>query len=144
MSFEEAVAMSDQSPKKIFIDVYTDWCGWCKRMDATTFKDTAVINYINSNFYAVKLNAETKDTIRFREKSFTYLPAYKANEMAVSLLNGQMGYPAFVYLDQNYSLLKAVPGYQTVDQLIPTLKYMVEEKYRNVPWEEFEKEIYKK
>jgi thioredoxin-related protein len=144
MSFEEAVALCDKNPKKIFIDVYTDWCGWCKRMDATTFKDTGVANYMNTHFYAVKLDAETKDTIRFRDKAFAFLPEYKANEIAVSLLSGQLSYPTFVYLDQNYSLIKAVPGYQNIEQLLGTLRYMSEEDYRNTPWEEFEKVLYGK
>ena len=49
-SLEEAVALQKKKPKKIFIDMYTDWCGWCKRMDATTFTDPAVSAYLNENF----------------------------------------------------------------------------------------------
>lgn len=53
MSFEEAVAKSQKEPRKMFIDVYTDWCGWCKRMDATTFQDSIVAKYMGEKFYAV-------------------------------------------------------------------------------------------
>ena len=73
ISFEEAVMLSEKTPKKLFIDVYTSWCGWCKKMDATTFKEKEVVSFINENFYPVKLNAETRDTIRFREKEFKYV-----------------------------------------------------------------------
>ena len=65
MDFESAVAASQKQPKKMFIDVYTDWCGWCKKMDASTFMDDSVAAYINANYYPVKFNAESKDTIRF-------------------------------------------------------------------------------
>ena len=61
MSWEEALARSesDAEPKKIFVDVYTDWCGWCKRMDATTFVDPTIVSLMDEHFYAVKLNATT-------------------------------------------------------------------------------------
>ena len=43
MSFEEAIARSKEDPKHIFVDVYTDWCGWCKKMDASTFVDPVIV-----------------------------------------------------------------------------------------------------
>ena len=79
MSFEQAVALNDKAPKKIFIDTYTQWCGWCKRMDASTFKDTAVVRYMNDHYYAVKLDAETKDTIRFKGNLFINLNTNRTN-----------------------------------------------------------------
>ena len=65
----------------MFIDVYTDWCGWCKRMDASTFKDPTVAAYLNANFYPVKLNAETRDTITFNGKTYTNSQSVKAKQM---------------------------------------------------------------
>ena len=47
MTWEQAAAANEKEPKKIFVDVYTDWCGWCKRMDVTTFKDPAVVALIS-------------------------------------------------------------------------------------------------
>ena len=56
--------------EKVFIDLYTNWCGWCKRMDATTFSNQEIANYLNQNFYAVKLDAETKKSILFKGSVF--------------------------------------------------------------------------
>jgi thioredoxin-related protein len=140
MSFEEAVKRSDQVPKKLFIDVYTDWCGWCKKMDNTTFKEPEVVKFINEKFYPVKLNAETRDTIRFRDKEFKYIPDYKANELAISLLSGKMGYPSYVLMDEKYSLMSpAVQSYLTKENLMPILVYYGDNIFKEKTWEEFEK-----
>ncbi|MEL6592072.1 MAG: DUF255 domain-containing protein, partial [Bacteroidota bacterium] len=63
VSIEEAAEKASQDGKKILIDMYTDWCGWCKRMDATTYADPAVVKYINDNYHAVKFDAESKEAV---------------------------------------------------------------------------------
>jgi uncharacterized protein YyaL (SSP411 family) len=42
VTFEQAVELSKKDKRKVFIDVYTDWCGWCKVMDKNTFSDPKV------------------------------------------------------------------------------------------------------
>jgi thioredoxin-related protein len=141
MSFEEAAKRSEKSPRKIVIDIYTSWCGWCKRLDATTYQDPEVIKYINKKFYAVKLDAEIKDTIRFKDKIFTYIPERKANELALSLLNGSMSYPSTVFLDEKFSMLAPVPGYHDAREMLELfLKYFGDEIYKTKKWEDYQKE----
>ena len=52
---EEAQALDE---RKVFIDVYTDWCGWCKKMDASTFTDPKIVSYLTENYHCVKLDGE--------------------------------------------------------------------------------------
>lgn len=85
LSLEEADSMYKVQPRPMFIDVYTDWCGWCKRMDASTFQDEAVAKYLNDNFYPVKLDAETKDTINFMGREYTNSQAVKVKELLSQL-----------------------------------------------------------
>ncbi|MDQ3051083.1 MAG: DUF255 domain-containing protein [Bacteroidota bacterium] len=140
VSFEDAVMLAEKNPKKIFIDIYTHWCGWCKKMDATTFKEAEVVQFINTNFYPVKLNAETRDTIQFRDKEFRYVTEYKANELAISLLSGKMGYPSYVLLDEQFSLLSPpVQSYLTKDDLMPILTFYGSNIYKTKSWEEYSK-----
>jgi thioredoxin-related protein len=140
VSFEEAVKLSEKNPKKLFIDVYTNWCGWCKKMDATTFKEAEVVKFINANFYPVKLNAETRDTIRFRDKEFKYVPEYKANELALSLLSGKMGYPSYVLLDEQFALLSPpVQSYLEKKDLMPIITFYGSNIYKTQSWEEYQK-----
>lgn len=141
LTFEQAVEKNKTEPKKMFIDVYTNWCGWCKRMDATTFKDPAVVDYMNKNFHAVKLNAETKDTIRFQDQQFIYRAENRANDIAVSLLNKRMSYPTTVYLDETVSILSPVPGYLTATQIMPVLKYYGDNIYKTKTWQDYSNEI---
>jgi thioredoxin-related protein len=126
LTWEEAMAATEEEPKKIFIDVYTDWCGWCKRMDASTFTDSAVIEYMNENYYAVKFNAEKPGdkvyqgkTLGFREKASR---RGGVHELAIVLLNGRLGYPSFVYLDEETNSIKVSPGYKTPDVLLNELQ----------------------
>ena len=141
MSFEQAVAKSNVTPKKIFIDISTSWCGWCKKMDASTFKDTSIIRYMNDHYYAVRLDAETHDTIHFQDKLFVFKPEYKANELALSLLSGQMSYPSFIFMDEKFVLLSPLAGYQTVPQLEAVMKYFGANIFKDQKWEDYQKSL---
>ncbi|MBS1764638.1 MAG: DUF255 domain-containing protein [Bacteroidetes bacterium] len=141
MDFESAVAASEKNPKKLFIDVYTHWCGWCKKMDASTFMNDTVAAYINANFYPVKFNAESHDTIMFKGTRFVFVPEYKSHELAISLLNRQMGYPSYVFLDEKFNMLKVVPGYMTPETFMPIAKFFADEKYKTESFDELLKKL---
>lgn len=123
LTWEEAMIQMEAAPKKVFIDVYTDWCGWCKRMDATTFTDEEVVKYMNENFYAVKLDAEGREDLDYKGRTLQFRPSNNGrragvHELAVVLLNGRLGYPSFVYLDEAQESLKISPGFKTPDVLL--------------------------
>lgn len=141
MTWEEAQAANKKNPKKIFVDVYTDWCGWCKKMDATTFEDPKIVNYINKNFYAVKFNAEQKEEIIFNGKTYKYVSngTRGYHELANELMQGRMSYPTSLYLDENLNLLSPVPGYQDVPTLEMILRFFGEKNYLTSTWEEYQK-----
>jgi thioredoxin-related protein len=139
MSWEEAATALDKEPKKIFVDVYTDWCGWCKKMDATTFKDSTIIDELNSDFYPVKLNAEQKESIFWKGEEFKWMPSGRdgVHKLAHDLLDGQMSYPTYVILDEDYARILIAPGYTDAPMLMKELRFAAEEHYRNISWQEF-------
>src|SRR5438552_498622 len=65
MSWKEAFEQNKKSPKPFLVDFYTSWCGWCKHMMKTTYSVPELAQYINSYYYPVKFDAETRDTIEF-------------------------------------------------------------------------------
>jgi len=127
-------------PRKVIVDVYTDWCGWCKKMDKDTFTDPTVAALINKHFYAVKLDAEGKKPITVKGQTFNFKPEYKSHELAVALLNGQMSFPTTVYLDEQLNMLSPVPGYLDAKNMTQILKYFGEDNHRKMTWQEFEKQ----
>ncbi len=138
-SFEEAVEKVSENPKKIFIDIYTDWCGWCRRMDEETFSNPDVADYLNEHFYPVKLNAETTDTIAFQGHEFVNEGngSRSAHQLPIALLQGQMSYPSVAYMDENLQLLTVVPGFTTPENIEPLLRFFGEDHYKSISWEEF-------
>lgn len=135
----EVEAALKKNPKKIFIDVYTDWCGWCKVMDKKTFSNKDVAMYMNENYYAIKFNAERKDSITFMGKTYGFVPQYRSNQLAAELMGGRMSYPTFVILDETAQNPIPVPGYQNVPTMEKILKYIATNTYKTVQFPEYEK-----
>ena len=140
LDFEQAVELNKKKPKKMFIDMYTDWCGWCKKMDASTFINPVIVAYMNEKFYAVKFNAERKDTITFNGTKFiTQNPAgsRSSHDLAKELLSGRMSYPSFVILDDKLNKVTTVPGYRKAPEFEAILNYIGSDAYKTQKWEEF-------
>ena len=131
LDFESAIDKNDEDKKFIFIDIYTGWCGWCKKMDQTTFEDKEVVKYINEHFYAVKMDAESKEAIAYKEVLYEYktYPGGKGyNELAVQLMDGKMSFPTFVVLSKREVKLGNIRGYQKPDQLLDHLEAYTKKK----------------
>lgn len=131
-TFSEAVKLNETQPRNIMVDVYTDWCGWCKVMDEKTFSIPEIANVLNKQFYAVKFNAETKDTIVFKGHSFINDGEGRRppHQLAVALLQGQLSYPNIVFLDKTSTVLGALPGFKKPEEMKPILDYISKELYK--------------
>lgn len=141
LSIEEAVLRQETEPRYWIIDVYTDWCGWCKRMDATTFKDPHVAEEIKKNFYAVKFDGEAKRDITIQGKTYKFVAQGNRgyHELAAVLLNGQMSYPSIAYMGNDGNLIQTIPGFKTAEDIHPILQYFGTGSYKSTAWDEFQK-----
>lgn len=119
-------------PRRIFVDVYTDWCGWCKKMDKGTFTDSNIVRSLNTYYYPVKFNAEKGDTIVFNGQVFSLVKSQNnrsIHTLAASLLDNQLSYPSFVILDANMKRLMIMKGYQQPDPLNGLLLFFATDQH---------------
>lgn len=138
-TLEEALKANETAPKKFFIDVYTDWCGWCKVMDRKTFSQAEVQSYLAEHFYPVKLDAEQREAINFKGKDYQYVSAGKRgiNQIALQLLGNRPSYPSIVYLDENLETVHLTKGFKQQAQLQPELEFVAENHYKTTSWQAF-------
>lgn len=137
ISLDELQQRMKAAPRKVYIDVYTPWCGWCKVMDQKTFTNPNVIKYINEHYYAVKFNAEQTDSVHFMGGHYGL--EGRTNQFAVQLLRGQLSYPTTVIMEENFQNPQLIPGYQDVKNIEPILKYLAENHYKATPFDEYMK-----
>ena len=145
-TWEEMVEAQKVQPKKVMIDMYTDWCGWCKRMDASTFSDPKVQAFLKENFYAVKFDAEQKESITFDNHEFKYVKAGRrgVHELANALLNGKLSYPSIVYLNEDMKRIVISPGFKDAKKFMVELSFTSGEHYKTTNFQEYmQKELAK-
>ncbi len=146
MTMEEALAAQKMNPKKIMIDVYTQWCGPCKMLDKNTFHHAEVVKYVNANYYAVKFDAESPDPVTYKDKTYTnpdYDPARKGRNGVHQLTRafGVSAYPTIVFLDETQNIIAPIRGYQGPPQIELYLKFFNEDKHKTIntqpAWEQY-------
>ena len=140
LTFEQAVEKSKKEKRKVFIDVYTDWCGWCKVMDKNTFSDPQVAKILNEKFYPVKFNGEQRENVVFNGTTFKFVQSGRNgyHELAAALLNNKLSYPTVVFLDEEFRMLQPLPGYQGPEAFHKIVQFIGEDHFRKTSWEEWQ------
>jgi thioredoxin-related protein len=143
LTLEEAFASNQKEPRKILIDVYTGWCGWCKVMDKKTFTNPAVIQYVNKTYYAVKLNAESKEPITIGDTKYEFDASNRSHEAAVALLQGKMSYPTIVYLDESFNMIQPISGYMEAPEFHQVITFLGGNYYKKQQFDQYAASTYK-
>jgi thioredoxin-related protein len=128
-SFSAARADARESKRKVLVDVYTTWCGWCKKMDRDVYGNAAVRAYLQEHFEVAKLDAESADTQTVDDAEHT------GREIASAM--GVSSYPTTVFFSDNGEMITAVPGYTSAESFLQVLEYIHGEKYKTQSWNEF-------
>ena len=137
MSMNDALEAQKENPKKIFVDVYTDWCGPCKLMDKKTLQNKDVAKYISNNYYAVKFNAEGTEEVNYNDFTYTnpnYNPDRKGRNSQHLFAHALKitGYPSIVFFDETGKVIAPVVGYQSPTQLEVYLKMINNDDYKRL------------
>ncbi len=127
--FDDGMAKAKKEKKLILVDFYTDWCGYCKKMDAETYSNENVIKYLNEKFVLIKLNPEKDGNLTFKGTS------YSAQEFTRGL--GISGYPSTLFIEPNETLITIVPGYIKTDEFLNIIEFIGEKAYNNQKYDDF-------
>ncbi len=128
-SFEEILQLAQKNKKKVVINVYADWCGWCKKMERETFPDGKVQDELKKNYYFYRLNGESSETIQYDGQKFTKAQFAKAF--------GIRGFPSTIFLNHDSKPITVVPGYIDAKTFANILKYIGDDLYTKMTFEQF-------
>lgn len=128
-SFDKGTELARKENKFLVVDFYTDWCHWCKVMDKETYGNIDVIKYAQKNVVMAKINAETKEKFRFKNAFYT--------GRELTMMFGVRGFPATVFLDSKGDFITLVSGFIQADEFNFILKYLSENWYEKMEFDEF-------
>ncbi|MEX1202409.1 MAG: DUF255 domain-containing protein [Ferruginibacter sp.] len=143
INFEQLQESYAKQPRPILIDLYTNWCGWCKVMDKNTYGNGKVADFINQHYYAVKFNAESTENVVFNGKTYAYNPQYKTNDLAIYLSSWQLEYPNTIFLSSVAATPAPLVGYMKPQEFEVPLKYFSKAANQKMTFVEFKQQLKK-
>ncbi len=132
LRWNQGISEAAITARPILVDVYTDWCTWCRRMDRDVYAREDVRDYLSRHFITVRLNAESLDEVRYADRIWTARGLAQRFRLSV--------YPSTLFLRPGGEHLVTVPGYVPADRFLLMLRYIGEDHIgRGVSWSDFEK-----
>ncbi|MEO5616512.1 MAG: thioredoxin fold domain-containing protein [Candidatus Eisenbacteria bacterium] len=132
--WNDGLQQAGATRRPVIVDVYTNWCGWCRRMHKDVYDKPEIAEYLRKHFVTVRLNAEASDPASYEGK--------QTNSQGIAQRFRVSGFPTTVFLRSNGDHMANVPGYVAADRFMLLLRYVAEGYAdRNVPFTEFEKSL---
>ncbi|CAN2047020.1 Thioredoxin [Candidatus Magnetomoraceae bacterium gMMP-13] len=120
-SYDKGIEQSKIKNKKVFLNFYSNQCGYCTKMSKEVFSDRAVANYLQENFIPVKINAE-----KYKKLARSY---------------GARGLPFFWFLKPGGERISNLPGYIPRERFLNFLKFIHTTNYQKMGFNEFVQSI---
>lgn len=131
--FDEGMALAAKENKKVLVDVYTDWCVWCKKMDKEVYTDMKVVEILKANFIAVKLNPEVQQDVSFNNE--------RVNGGRFAQAMGVSGYPSTLIFGGDGTPITKIDGFQQAQQFATLLTFIGEDHYKTKSFQQFRSEM---
>jgi len=125
------MAEAKKANRKVLLDVYTDWCKWCKKLDEEVYAEPKVASYLGKNYVTIKLNAESTDTVTFQGKQST--------EAELAQAFGVTGYPTIIFIDPQGEPIDKLGGFVNAEQFLPIIRFIGDDTYKTTSWDEYQK-----
>lgn len=132
-SFEEVSALQLQEKKPVVVFIHTEWCKFCLAMKQNTFTNKEIINMLNTHYYFISFDAESKKDITFNSHTFKFKPTGDntgVHELAVALTDNKLTYPATIVLSPNNEIRFQSTNFLSSKGLLKTLKQAVQISYK--------------
>ncbi len=130
----EGVDATNASGKFMLVDVYTDWCGWCKKMNRTVFGHPQVKQLFAESFVLIKLDAESSALVTNGANQYT--------EQKLAEMLDVDGYPTILVYNSNFQLVSRFSGYKGPEEFIKYLKYIRGRHYTEYSFQEYLKHVH--
>ena len=119
-SFNEGLNKAKAEHKILLVDFYTDWCGWCKKMDAATYGNEEVRKLLNDKFVVAKLNPEEQGSVNFNKQTVSQGAFAQAVQVT--------GFPTTGFFKNDSVFIGKVSGYFEPKQFIELLHRVLKAK----------------
>ncbi|MCQ2274331.1 MAG: DUF255 domain-containing protein [Bacteroidales bacterium] len=143
-TIEQASKTDTRSNAKLFfVDFYTSWCGWCKKMDRETFTDPTVAKILNTYYIPVKFDAEGNSEFTWHGEKYHNSPATNgrpnSHAFAKKVLGQRMGFPSFGIFKSDQQQLTVVQGYKSANDFVIILWYFASGDNARYPFDKYQK-----
>jgi len=128
-NLETAMKNAAEQDKPVMVDVYTDWCGWCKKMDKDVFNHPDVAEALDRMFTLAKVNGESRESVTYKNQ--------KTDGFGIVQGFGIRGYPALIFLDSKGDMLTLIPGYVDAENFLPIVEFLGGKHYEKMEWEQY-------
>jgi thioredoxin-related protein len=128
-SFDEGANLAKTEHKKVLVDVYTDWCTWCKKMDREVYTNEQVAKALKASYVVVKLNAESSKQLTYNGNSFT--------ETQLARAMGVTGYPTTLFLDSDAKPITKVAGFIPGKDFVNIVRFIGEDYYKTTTYQDY-------
>jgi thioredoxin-related protein len=129
LRYDDGLALAKKEGKKVFVEFTAKWCGWCKKMHATTFIDSEVIKIMGDNFVSVSVDGDSRDTIN--------VDGWITNGKSLARQYRIKSYPTYWILTPEAEQIAPVVGYRDKATLASILDYLKDDQYKTVSYKDY-------